>query len=88
MNNNNNSILKTIGWCPLLWYFYQRITPDLRVKEINKNTIDISNETLVEMFGIFQIANGQFDYFFIYIKAEFFLTIQKGMDQVVIIVIL
>ena len=39
------------------------------------------------MFGIFQIANGQFDYFFIYIKAEFFLTIQKDMDQVVIIVI-
>ena len=31
----------------------------------NKKTIDISNETLIETFSIFQITNSQFDYFFI-----------------------
>ena len=29
-------------------------------KIINKKTIHISNETLIETFGMFQITNGQF----------------------------
>ena len=30
-----------------------------------KQKIDIPNDTLIETFSIFQITNGQFDYFFI-----------------------
>ena len=66
---------------------HARATPRLLLPGLNNNknnnkykTIDISNETLIKTFSTFQITNSQFDYFFIWIKVEFFWALKKGMN--------
>ena len=48
----------------------------------------IWKETLIKIFGIFQMENSQFDCILIEIKVEFFSSTKKGMDSVIIIIII
>ena len=65
-NNNNNNNKTLILLLPLLLLIIMIVViTRMIIITANKKTIDISNETLIKTFGIFQIAKGQFDYFFI-----------------------